>query len=233
MKRIIILVIILLCSVTTTYAGNKDLEASEITSPEELRDVTREVGHAISIPSMIPADPLGTIPGIDIGIEVSSYELDKTRIFFDEENLILTRVHVQKGLPFRIDFGAQFSKANESNIRSIGVELRGAVLEDALMVPAIGVRVAYSELAAVSNFDIKTYSIDAQISKTLIFITPYVGGGYLSSKGKITGIGLDKEEVSTSNVYAGLKISFIALNLTLQADYSENTMYTFKLGLSF
>jgi hypothetical protein len=232
MKRIFLSVFMVLLSVTLCYAGKNDINAAAITTSDALKDLTKEVGYAIAIPSMTSADPMG-ITGFDIGVEASSYKLDAAKNFFDDSSLLLTRVHIQKGLPFDIDIGLEFSEAYESNIKSIGGEIRWGVFGDGLATPAVGLRATYSKLDSVTDVDITTYTLGAQISKEVLFITPYAGTTYISSKGEVENSGLESEKETSSNVYVGVNFSLLVINLALQADISDNTMYTLKFGVGF
>ncbi len=242
MKKILIILAVMLFA-TTAFAGKNDIDAANIETSEELVSMTKEIGYAISIPATTPADPLGLVLGVDIGVEASVCKLDEIDNIFREDSdaddkLYLTRLHVQKGLPYSIDLGVELTKAVGSNIQAVGGEVRWAVFEDGMMTPAVGLRAMYSTLLGVDNIDITTYGLGIQTSKEILFITPFVGADYIVSTGKVTSADADVEELASESeanpsIYAGLKVSLLLINLTIQTDVLDNNMTTLKLGVSF
>jgi hypothetical protein len=229
MRRIFLALLLVIMSSTLSFAGKNDLDIIAISSSAVLEGITKDIGYLIAIPSMTPSDPMG-LPGFDIGVEASGYKLDESKSIFGDNTLPATRLHLQKGLPANIDIGLEFATIADSNIKSVGGEIRYALMEDGVTTPAIGLRATYSELNGVDNFDLSTYTLGAQISKEVVFITPYAGATYLSSKGEVSGAAFGSETVSNENVYVGVNLSALVINLALQADFSDGTMYTIKLS---
>lgn len=233
MKKIILIIVAILMYVTASYAG--DINASDIDTSAELSDITKEVGHAISIPAMEGADPLGLLIGINVAVEASSYKVEEAGDLLDDENILMLRAHVQKGLPFGIDIGAEYMKDYNSNIEAMGGEVRWAIIEDGIATPAVGLRGTYSALTSVDKLSIKTYGGYAQVSKSVIkILTPYAGVGYLISYGDVEDSGLDTARQENKEFFAGVKLNILLLKVTAQADVTnDNNMYTLKVGLGF
>ncbi len=237
MKKIAFTIFMILFVSTAAYAAGNDIKASDITTAAELKSITKEIGYAIAIPSMVPADALGFVGpfglGIDVGLELSVFKPEDSSGMFSDDSLVFTRLHVQKGLPYSIDIGVEYSELFDSNIKVIGVEVRKGIIEDGLASPAIGIRGTYSTVTSVEDLSLTTYGVDAQISKEFVFITPYLGASHLTSTGEVDGSKLGSEEETNTNVYAGVRVSMTIVNLTFQADFADINMYTLKLGLNF
>ncbi|MFC1855683.1 hypothetical protein ACFL2A_04005, partial [Thermodesulfobacteriota bacterium] len=226
-----ILIVILTSSIC--FAGLKDLETTDIADREELKRITKEIGHAISIPTMSSADPYG-LTGFSIGVEASTYKLEEAKDVLDDTSMVMTRAHVIKGLPFDIDVGLEYSKAYSSNIRAFGGELRWAPLTDGVATPAIGLRVTHSKLGGVDNFNLQTTTFGAEVSKSIVgVVTPFAGAQYLSSKGEVTNSTWGSVTENDTALFVGFNVSLLIIDITLQADYAENTMYTAQFGVGF
>jgi len=209
------------------------------------KDLSKEAGAAISYRNTAAAAPLG-ITGFDAGVEASAIDIKSNSSYWNAafngdapSYLVLPKVRVRKGLPLGIDVGAMYSYVPNSNIKLYGFELSKAILDGTLATPALGVRATYTRLAGVSDLDLQTAGIDASISKGILFLTQYAGGGavWVSSKAKgnlQSASSLKSEEFWQPRVFAGLKVSplpFFAI--TAEAEYQVRPIYSLKVALDF
>ena len=111
----------------------------------EFRTLSEDLGAALSYKPVTPAAPLGTT-GFDIGVEVTQTDMSKSSQAWSKatnggstiSKLYVPKLHVAKGLPFGIDVAAFYSKIPTTNISLCGGELRYAILDGGLAIPAIG-----------------------------------------------------------------------------------------------
>ncbi len=224
----------------------------------EFRSFSRDIGMALSYQPLSPAAPLGDkLPGFDAGVEASYVKLDKGSLWYRTMNntvnskgetvdlpnaLVIPRVHIQVGLPIiPIDLGVSYATVPSSDIKLIGYELKYAVFEGGVVMPAIAIRGAYTKLSGVDEFDLSTKSVDLSISKGIVIFTPYAGVGqvFITSEPHNTATvpildRLHEENVRKSKAFVGLKTKiFPFMNLVLEGDFSNINEYSARLNVNF
>lgn len=217
-------------------AANDINNLGAATQPD-FRLLSEDLGSALSYKPLTPTTPLG-LTGLDVGIEVTDTEIANTAAWRLATNgngsnsLVIPKIHVFKGLPLGFDVGAFYSAVPDSNIRLWGAELRYALLQGGITMPAIGLRASYSKLQNVNQLDFHTTGLDLSISKGFAMITPYAGIGRVWVDSTPVGISsLQAERFSLNKYFIGADINFVVLNMVLEADRTGNdTTYGVKLG---
>lgn len=214
------------------------LTPSSANTQPRFRALSEDLGAALSYKPMIPAEPLG-ITGFDIGIGVTQTNLEQSGSYGaaleNDSELYLPTVRLHKGLPFGIDLGVAYAKASGSNIEYVGGELRYAILDGGLAMPALSLRGSMSKVKGVDDLDFNTKGVDLSISKGFLMLTPYAGAGkvWVKSDPKFAGI-VTSESFSLNKVFVGVGFNMMLLNVNLEADKTgEATSYSAKLGLRF
>ncbi len=215
---------------------------------EDFRNLTRDMGLAISYMPLAPAEPLGGIvlPGLDAGAEYTGAKIDKnapyiTKAVTNPADLPSTipefKAHAQVGLPVvPIDLGIVYSEVPTTDIKLIGYEVKWAILRGGVVMPAIAVRGAYTKLSGIDVFDLSTRSADISISKGCAILTPYAGIGnvWITGKTKIATTfipeGFEAETRQTKS-FIGLKLSLGLVNFVGEADFSRINAYSFRMNL--
>lgn len=201
-------------------------------------------GAILSYKPLMPAEPLGAT-GFDVGLDANYTSIKK------DDNALITRVHLAKGLPFGLDVGAFYGTGGRatggdsmfdskaSQISMWGLEARYAIIPGDIVTPALSVRGAYTganiELPRVvengvtvqdrSDFDASTASIDVSISKGFTMLTPYAGLGMVF-------VEADGHDADMMKYYAGLNIGLGAMAAALEADVTGGiTTYSAKLSV--
>lgn len=207
---------------------------------EEFKDLSEEIGLALSYLPLSPAESLGTL-GIDIGVEVTTANIRENHSYWTKvtedppSQIILPKLHIQKGLPFGFDIGAVYSKVPQSNVSMVGGELKWAFISGNAVWPAVAIRGSYTRLLGVDDLDLETIGTDLSISKGLAFVTPYAGIGqvWIRSKEKVTSLNLEKESLSLTKGFIGVKISLLIINFVAEADFSKIPLYSGRLNIGF
>ncbi len=227
----------------TSTAQAADIDTLQSLVQSEFRDLSENLGAAVSFKPMIPAEGLG-ITGFDIGIGVSTTKINSDAIWKkvasanDFPNyLTIPSLRIHKGLPYDIDLGFTATVVPSSNIKLYGGELRWAVLPGSTLTPAVALRASYTTMTGVEVLGFNTMGLDASVSKGFAFFTPYAGIGTvkISSKPLIdTGGFLNKESFYRTKFFVGTNINMALLNLALEADRTGSvTSYGAKIGLRF
>lgn len=237
-----VIMLLILFFPSTPTAASTDIELPEEFSQSDFEDLSRQVGIAISYAPLAPAEPLGIL-GFDVGMEVTAVDIDQDESFWTDaiavdetppSYLVIPKIHAQKGLPLGFDVGLEYAKAPGTNIGLIGGELKWAFVKGGTAVPALALRGSYTQLLGVDDFDLITYGADLSISKGFAFLTPYAGVGqiWISSREKSDVINLDKENLSLTKGFIGLKLTLFVFSFVAEADFAEVPLYHLRANLS-
>ena len=243
MKRLWLGVLLGISFSIPAVAGDNDINMSQFPSNKELfGDLIKDLGAAMSYRAVTPAEPLGMLLGIDVGLEVTGSKMKnelngwKTATMDNGQNTIYNgRLHVHKGLPLGIDVGAYFGSVFDSNMKSLGGEISYAILKGSTVTPALAVRGSYTAMSGVDDLDLNTAGLELSISKGFLMLTPYAGLGAIRYEG--AGIGnnntkFDSESDTLAKYFLGVNFNMGLINFAAEADKTgENSSYSAKFGL--
>jgi hypothetical protein len=238
--RIRLVVISLIVSAGTNAYAAKDIDQVNLLTQAEFRDLSSDLGAAVSYKAVIPAEALG-ITGFDIGAEVTATKIEHPSAWDHAssgsapDTLYIPKVHAHKGLPAGFDIGASYASAPETNVNVWGAEVRYALVQGGVVNPAVGLRATYSKLNGVDQLELNTKGLELTVSKGFAFFTPYAGVGRVWTESTPVGVsGLQREKISDGKYYVGGNFNFLAGNLALEADRTgDATSYSVKLGFRF
>jgi hypothetical protein len=221
---------------TTAHAGHHDFSHIGRMTQQDFRLLSEDLGAAFSYKPVAPVEALG-ITGFDAGVELTATRLAHTLAYRQASGgsgdmLYLPKLHLHKGLPFGVDVGASYSEIPGGGIRLIGAEVRYALVQGGVAIPAIGVRASYSALKGADTFDLTTRGIDLSVSKGFAMLTPYAGIGTVwTSSAPDSSTGLRRETFSQHKYFVGTNINLLLLNVALEADRTgDTTSYSAKVG---
>jgi hypothetical protein len=221
----------------TAHAG--DLSALGTLSQDEFRTVSEDLGAAFSYKPVAPTEAQG-VSGFDIGVEVTGTDIARSAGALRQagasdspmDTLLVSRVHVHKGLPLGIDVAAFMGNVSVINVNLVGAEVRYALLEGGLATPAVGVRGAYTHMNGADRLSLHTRSLDISISKGFAVLTPYAGIGQVWVDSTPGAGALVKESFAAGKLFAGVNVNLGLLNLSFEADRTGSTnSWATKLGL--
>lgn len=204
---------------------------------------SEDLGAALGYKAVTPPTPLG-LTGFDVGLEVTSTEMKNSALWTTAtgggtgkalSSLIVPKLHAFKGLPLGIDVGVVYTSIPTTNIKLVGGELRYAIMEGGLALPAVGIRASMTKLSGVEQLAFGTKGLDVSISKGFAMFTPYAGVGaeWVDSTPNAT-TGLAKETFRQSKVFVGGNLNLMFMNLALEYDKTGSSQsYSAKLGFRF
>lgn len=239
MKKSLSLLCVLGCFAQPVWAANITT-LGNLLQPE-FKLFSEDLGSALSYKGITPPAPLG-VTGFDLGLEVTSTKMQNSALWTTATNggsalnsMIVPKLHVFKGLPLNIDVGAFYSAVPSTNIKLYGGELRYAILEGGVALPAVGIRGALTKLSGVNQLAFSTKSLDVSISKGFAIFTPYAGLGTVwVTSTPVSGLGLVEETFRQNKIFAGGNFNFGFTNLALEYDKTGNApSYSVKLGFRF
>jgi hypothetical protein len=217
-----------------------DINQLQLLSQAQFRDLSEDLGAALSYKPVSPAEPLG-LTGFDIGLEATATELRHNEVWDIASSgsapgtVVTPKLHLIKGLPLNIDVGALYSKIPGTNVSYWGGELRYAVIGGGLAMPAVAIRGTYTKMSGVDQLDFSTKGLELTASKGFAMLTPYAGLGEVwvdSHPSAVTG--LTDENFTQTKYYLGADINFAVMNFALEYDNTDSVnSYSAKLGWRF
>lgn len=239
MKKLLPLLLAATCFTPTAFAA--DISTLNLLTQAEFRDLSEDLGAALSYKAVMPAEPLGTT-GFDLGIEVSSTDISKSSQALSKASgdsssittLNIPKLHVAKGLPWGIDVAAFIASVPATNIRVAGGELRYALMEGGVALPAIAIRGSFSRVSGVEQLSFDTKGMDISISKGFAMLTPYAGVGQVWVNSTANNTTLSAESFSLGKFFVGANLNLGMTNLALEADRTGSAQsYSVKIGFRF
>ncbi len=221
------------------WAKNTNIDLKPLASQQEFRDLSADLGLAISYLPAAPAEPLGLL-GFDIGIEVTAVDIREDQSFWTKVTtnppnyLYIPKLHLQKGLPFGFDIGAIYANVPQSNISLSGGEIKWAFISGHMALPALAIRGSYTRLSGVPGLELETMGADISISKGFAFVTPYAGVGLVSVESEENLLPtIERERFNLTKTFIGVKTSLLVLNFVAEASFSKIPLYTARLNIGF
>lgn len=230
---------LLLSTLLPSSVHAASLDSLEALSQANFELFSENIAAAIHYKGVGPAEPLGII-GFDLGIELSSTEIDETLFDlassgdFETSELIIPRLHVNKGLPFGLDVGAALSAVPGTDIKVLSGELRYALISGGMLSPSVGIRASHAILEGLSEIDMTSSALEITASKGFVMFTPYIGTGFVKSTatpknlGELTEVSFDQKKM-----FVGVTVN-LGVALTLEADQTgDYRTYSAKFGFRF
>ncbi|MGB7650294.1 MAG: hypothetical protein WBL62_03725 [Gallionella sp.] len=238
MKKSLSTIAVLACFATSASAATinmANLGGAGAAGQAQFRAFSEDMGAALSYKGVTPPTALG-VTGFDIGVEVTASQLQspafKTVSGTSTTTLPIPKLHVAKGLPMGFDVAAFYAAIPTTNIRLYGAEVRYAIIDGGMTMPAVGVRGSFSKLAGVNGWDLNTKGLDISVSKGFLMFTPYAGIGKVWSNS--TAAPFTAESFSQNKIFAGLNANMGLTNLALEYDKTGSVpSYSAKLGFRF
>lgn len=220
--------------------------------------LSRDLGFVMSPKGISPAETVGEA-GFEMAFEISMNVIEASAEYWKravedqqpDNVLVVSQIHLVKGLPFSFELGAILSHLFQSDMWALGAELSWAWHEDYFWpVPDLGVRGFVNHTVGSTDINLTTAGFDALVSIPVgvggvISLTPFVGYNFTvvftSSRlldatpddisPPIEGAGnqpsIKPEFVfdNTSNMYsrflAGFRIRFAVVNFSFETLWAE------------
>jgi hypothetical protein len=236
----------LLCTLGLAQTAQAaDISTLDQLGQAEFRVLSEDLGAALSYKPITPAEALGTT-GFDLGIEVTQTDTSNSAQIWkkatgggdDISKVYVPKLHIAKGLPFGIDIAAFYSKIPSTNISLTGAELRYAIVDGGIAMPAVAVRGSYTKLGGVDQLSLNTKGLDVSISKGFAMFTPYAGVGqvWVNSTASVNGDGgvTLSEKFSQSKIFVGANLNLGFTNVAAEVDKTGGIQsVSIKLGFRF
>jgi hypothetical protein len=227
-------------------AASSDIEIPSSYTQSEFRELTRELGLAVTPYQVRPAAPLGFLR-FDAGVEMTFLDYNEKRSYWQQAVddpddlpgfLPVPKLHGNVGLPVGIDLGLVFSKIPGSNIEFVGGDVKWSIFRGGMLWPALAVRGGYTQLRGVDQIDLETRTLDVSISKGIPLVSAYLGAGRVwidaEAKGAAASLaGLGDASHTEDRVFGGVRLRLGFLSLVGEASIQHVNAYTLRANISF
>ena len=234
-----------LLALLCTFAITQPAMAGSITNLGALTQpqfdtLSKDLGAALSYKPITPAASLGIV-GFDVGVEATQTSMSNSSQIWKTatngssvSNLYVPKLHVAKGLPLGFDVAAFYSKIPTTNISLYGGELRYAIVDGGITMPAVAIRGSYTKLAGVNQLSLDTKGLDLSVSKGFAIFTPYAGVGEVWVNSTTNAGGLSGYNFTQNKIFAGVNANFLLTNVAAEIDRTGGVQsISLKLGFRF
>ena len=210
----------------------------------EFADFSRLVAQAIYADPVQPARATGLL-GFDAGIAVTGVKVDTAATYWTRSVPVssdfahggyatVPRLVASKGFGFAT-VSATYAQVQSSGIKTYGAAIDIPIIRGSVITPELALRGAYSTLTGIDVLKIKTYGLEAFLSKGFGPVTPFVALGKMrsDSRGTVTSTTTLTDSADVTRYTAGIRISLLLPKLTIEATKAQVTSYAAKLSIGF
>lgn len=219
-------------------AHANDLRLTPGAQQVDIRAMTRDLGAGLSYKALGPAAAYG-IMGFDIGAFATYADIDESDPWDratggqDPSSLWVVGARARKGLPLGLDASIFIADLPSNDGTLFGGSLQYALLEGGPVTPGVALRLGYSSLSGVDDFDFDAWSVDATVSKGFPLLTPYAGAGIVISELDPSVGSLSSERTSFGRVFGGVRLSLGFLDVTPEVEMAGgNFSANLRLGVT-
>jgi len=220
----------------SAYAS--DLSNVNNVTQDQFHGIVEDLGAAFSYKGVTPATELGPF-GFDVGVELTDTKTRNSGAFHaagagDPGDIFMPKIHAYKGLGLGFDLGAFVGSASTVHATVVGLDLRYALVDDSLTMPAIAVRLSGTRAQDMGDLSLNTTGLDLMVSKKLVAFTPYAGIGTVRVTSNIDNSSLSKEKFDKGRGFVGLNMNLVGANFAVEAEQTgSNASLSAKVGLRF
>jgi hypothetical protein len=149
--------------------------------------------------------------------------------------LSVARIGARKGLPGGIDIGVSYGRALEGDIKLLSADLQYAILKGGLVKPALSIRLTGTRTLDAEAYELDQYGAEVLLSKGFTILTPYIGGGFVYSKGTLDRdlLGSLEEEETEAVLYAGVTLNLLLPKITVELEKGDVLQGAVRVGFGF
>lgn len=218
-------------------AGANDFELQGGAAAADVRQMSKDLAAATSYKALGPAEAFGLI-GTGVGAFVGYTGVEDEDAWQrasgnDVSDITTAGIRARKGLPFGIDVSAFYADVINTDGSLFGGAVQYAIWEGGVATPGVSLRLGYSQLTGVDDFDYDTWSVDASVSKGFAMLTPYAGVGYVTGELDPNDGSIDAERVDNGRIFAGLRLSLGLIDITPEVEQNgDNFVTNLRLGIT-
>lgn len=250
MKQKTIFVLLALIISTKSYASPLDDYFQQFRNriEQEIKEFVLVSGWSSNFRGLSPASSLG-VWGFDVGVELTSLPQNAFHLAGQDLSLpsFFPRVTLAKGITPNLDFQSSFLFPQilqgrvdlPEEIKKLiiyGGGLKYTLFHEEESWVSVAARVSYTRLY-LDFFSNEVFGADASLSRSLKIpftpfqLTPYLGGGYIGTKGEfkttfIPFVTTGKHTAEAYRMFGGASLKLFFLDFTGQVDQSSSRRFS-------
>jgi hypothetical protein len=221
-----------------------DIHFDGAITPEDFAKFSRIIAQGIYADPISPARASGLLH-FDVGIGATLIKVDQNADYWKRsvpKDIIVSGGYV--GIPRLIvskgygggTISGSYAKINDTGVKIYGGALDVPIIRGTIATPEVSLRGVYSKLSGVDVYRLKTYGVEAFISKGFGPITPFAAVGRMKTdaRGSIDSVNFTLKDRSSINRYsAGVRISMLVPKLVIEATQAEQRSYSAKISVGW
>jgi hypothetical protein len=221
-----------------------DIHFDGAITAEDFAKFSRIMAQGIYADPISPARASGLLH-FDIGIGATLIKIDQNADYWKRsvpKDIIVSggyvgvpRLIVSKGYGGGTISGS-YAKINDTGIKIYGGALDMPIIRGTIATPEVSLRGVYSKLSGVDVYRLKTYGVEAFISKGFGPITPFAAVGRMKTdaRGSIDSVDFNLKDRSSINRYsAGVRVSLLVPKIVIEATQAEQRSYSAKISVGW
>ncbi|MEA2694186.1 MAG: hypothetical protein QOJ16_3573 [Acidobacteriota bacterium] len=145
--------------------------------------------------------------------------------------LSIGRVGVRKGLPGGLDLGVSYGEALGSQVKLVSAEAQYALIRGGLLEPALSLRATGTRTVGSGAYDLHQFGAELLLSKGFALLTPYIGAGFTSSRGRLGHGTAERTDNATRAIaYAGLRLNLLLPKIVVEVEKGEIVQGAVRIG---
>jgi len=221
-----------------------DIHFDPAITAEDFAKFSRIMAQGIYADPISPARASGLLH-FDIGIGATLIKIDQNADYWKRsvpKDIIVSggyvgvpRLIVSKGYGGGTISGS-YAKISDTGIKIYGGALDMPIIRGTIATPEVSLRGVYSKLSGVDVYRLKTYGVEAFISKGFGPITPFAAVGRMKTdaRGSIDSVDFNLKDRSSINRYsAGVRVSLLVPKIVIEATQAEQRSYSAKISVGW
>ncbi len=228
----------------TPLRAADDIKFKPVITPDDFATFSRLIAQGIYADPIAPARASGLLH-FDAGIGANLVHIDDKASYWKNSvskditvsggYVGVPRIIVSKGYGGGT-LSASYAKINNTGAKTYGGAMDVPLVRGTVATPEVSLRGVYSKLSGVDVFKLKTYGVEAYISKGFGPLMPFASVGRMryDAKGSIDTINFNLQNKGSINRYtAGVRISLLVPKIVLQVTQAEQRSYAAKVSVGF
>ena len=221
-----------------------DIHFDGAITAEDFAKFSRVIAQGIYADPIQPARASGLLH-FDIGIGATLMKIDQDASYWKRsvpKDIIVSggyvgvpRLIVSKGYGGGTISGS-YAKISDTGVKVYGGSLDVPLIRGTIATPELSLRGVYSKISGLDVYRLKTYGVEAFLSKGFGPLTPYVAVGRQRSdaRGSIDEVNFTLQDKSSINRYtAGVRVSLFVPKLVVEATQAERRSYSAKISVGW
>ncbi len=221
-----------------------DIKFKPTITPDDFATFSRLIAQGIYADPIAPARASGLLH-FDVGVGASLVHVDKNAAYWKNsvsKDIVVSggyvgvpRLIVSKGYGGGTISGS-YAKINDTGVKIYGGAMDVPLVRGTLATPEVSLRGVYSKLSGVDVYRLKSYGVEAFISKGFGPLMPFASVGRMryDAKGSVDTINFNLQSKGSVNRYtAGVRVSLLVPKIVVQVTQAEQRSYAAKVSFGF